>query len=246
MIWDVHVHIGQTEKIPYYASFESYRREGMKLDVEKACAMPNISSITSALLLNHAFFSEHALVSGLFTDGLIYCKAGALVNPYDTNDPSFGKADFFKFHPSVYQTTASDERLSRIWAFGKPVIVHCGRNEKSRIGHVMDAARAFPDTTFIAAHLGGNAADIIETALDLIKTAGAYNIPNLYVDTSAARLPIQIKKAVSVLGADKVLFGSDVPYADLKMSIACVENADLPSTVKKRIFYGNAARVFSS
>ena len=48
---------------------------------------------------------------------------------------------------------------------------------------------------------------------------------------------------VSAFGEDKVLFGVDVPFSDMDVSIACVEAAPLSDREKEKIFWHNAAEL---
>ncbi len=53
----------------------------------------------------------------------------------------------------------------------------------------------------------------------------------------------EIAWMVSAFGEDKVLFGVDVPFSDMDVSIACVEAAPLSDREKEKIFWHNAAEL---
>ena len=81
-----------------------------------------------------------------------------------------------------------------------------------------------PNINFIAAHLGGNASDLVCEAIKLLEKE---TIDNIYLDTSAIKLPWLIETAIEKLGHDKIIFGSDEPYADLRVCKYCIDIAEV-------------------
>jgi hypothetical protein len=119
-------------------------------------------------------------------------------------------------------------------------LVHCGRNKLSHISHLIKIAKIFKDVIFIGCHLGGNATDLIEEAIFLL---GKEKLNNIYLDTSAGKLPHLIEEATKRLGIDKILYGSDEPYADIRIGKMCVELADISDDDKERIFGKNLLNI---
>ncbi|QTH40568.1 amidohydrolase family protein [Cohnella sp. LGH] len=106
-----------------------------------------------------------------------------------------------------------------------PILIHTWRKTvgqlpyESTAVHIADLARRYPEAQIIMAHLGGQA----ESAINAV--AGC---PNVYVDTSGT--PIgggEVALAVRRLGAERVIFGSDLPYACLASNIGKVLGAGL-------------------
>lgn len=105
--------------------------------------------------------------------------------------------------------------LARAGELGWPVNLHVtdpagpayrGRVE-TPLADFVAVARAFPATTFILAHWGG----LLPLVADL---AGAADLANVYYDTAASPLLYGAdiwSRALPVLGAERVLFGSDFP-----------------------------------
>ena len=116
-------------------------------------------------------------------------------------------------------------------------LVHCGRDDISNIRYLVTTSKKFSNVNFIGAHLGGNATDIIEKAIEIL---GREKLRNLYLDTSAGKMPNLIKLAITKMGADKLLFGSDVPYADIRISKMCVSLSEISYIEKDMILYKNA------
>ena len=68
--------------------------------------------------------------------------------------------------------------------------------------------------------------------------------PNLYLDMSGFDPERGIvEKAVEVLGAERVLFGSDAPGRSYAAQLAKVQYADISEDDKALVLGGNAARL---
>ena len=95
--------------------------------------------------------------------------------------------------------------------------------------------RHHPDVTIIMAHL---------TACGLRGVMEIADVPNVVIDTSAY-LPVAglVEYAVEHLGAERVLYGSDLVIRDLPSQIGRVLGADITEAEKEAILYGNACRL---
>ena len=107
-------------------------------------------------------------------------------------------------------------------------------------------ARKFPRTTFILSHLGG--------LLPLVdSSAGSW--PNIFYDTAALPLiypPDVLRRMLDVVGAEKMLFGSDYPLilfpreeteAGFARFLAEIPNAKLTAAERAALLGGNAGRL---
>lgn len=93
----------------------------------------------------------------------------------------------------------------------------------------------YPGTTFIFAHAGM----MWDKAIQAVKP-----YPNLYLDVSGFDPERGIvEKAVAVLGAGRVLFGSDAPGRSYAAQLAKVRYADIGEDERALILGGNAARL---
>jgi len=95
-------------------------------------------------------------------------------------------------------------------------------------------ARRHPNTRVIMAHLPGvGYRGVLE----------AVGLDNLVVDTSSC-LPFAglVEFACEKLGADRVLYGSDLPIRELSACIARVTAAGISESAKGKILFENAAR----
>ena len=93
-------------------------------------------------------------------------------------------------------------------------------------------ARRFPNVWIIMAHL---------TGCGVRGVLAVKACDNLVVDTSGAAPEAGIVEfAVEHLGADRVLYGSDVPVRDFGVALARITGSRLDATTKKKILRDNA------
>ena len=116
------------------------------------------------------------------------------------------------------------------------VIAHTGSDGEPR--YLGEAAPRFPRATFVAAH-AGNAEPFRSQAIE-----AARRCENFYLETcSTFRTPGVIEELVEKVGADRVLYGSDMPLMDPRSQIGKIITADIPDGAKRLILGENAARV---
>jgi hypothetical protein len=97
--------------------------------------------------------------------------------------------------------------------------------------------RRYPDTTFIIAHAGMMWDKAFQAARPY---------PNVYMDMSGFDPERGIvEKAVQVLGAERVLFGSDAPGRIYVAQLAKVLYADISERDRELVLGGNAARLLN-
>jgi predicted TIM-barrel fold metal-dependent hydrolase len=248
MIIDFHVHINKSEKLDYFHTFKSYKDLMDKNGVEKAQVMPNPSSLVGVIENNEEFIKS-----------LLMSEEPERFYPFALFDSREKEKMFaqlerikkhlsgLKYHGSISEMAISHPSLVDYFHFAEkhklPVLVHCGRHHKSHISHLIDVAIKFPKVNFIAAHMGGNATDLVEEAVKLLKKK---DLPNIYLDTSACELPRLIEMGVKYLGAKKILFGSDEPYKDIRIAKFSIELTEITEEDKRRILYENARELMEN
>jgi len=68
--------------------------------------------------------------------------------------------------------------------------------------------------------------------------------PNLYIDTSGSQCSSGIVEyALSVLGADRILYGSDIPGRDFSVQLGRIYGARMSDVDRAKVLYGNAERL---
>lgn len=122
-----------------------------------------------------------------------------------------------------------------------PVLVHafhkCGGTlpGESTGEHVARLARAVPECTILMAHMGGN-------CLRELKPVQPY--PNVHTDISGSICRRgDLAYAVSRLGAERVLFGTDAPLFPGQLAYGRLLEAPFSPQVKAKVMGENACRL---
>jgi len=98
----------------------------------------------------------------------------------------------------------------------------------------------FPDLTLVCAHWGGGLP--FYALMPEVKTA----MSKVFFDTAASPFlysPQVYKQVSQLVGADKILFGSDYPLLAQSRLIKEIRSLDLPEETKSLILSGNAQRL---
>ena len=125
-------------------------------------------------------------------------------------------------HPSYRPAMElADER-------GLPVLIHTWSH--ADVADAGQLAARYPNARFIVAHMGG-APNVLDYALEVIAERD-----NLFGDTALSYAPHRgIEYAVKKIGAEKVLFGSDMPFYDPVFTLARLVCADITERDIERI-----------
>ena len=114
-------------------------------------------------------------------------------------------------------------------------------------GFVDDLAERFPEVPFIITKMGRGYDALVETCLLI-----AFKHDNVYLDTVQSK-PEHVAKAVSEIGADRVIFGTDweqtwaalrTPEDIYTRSIAIVDRSGISEADKEWVFGKTAATLF--
>lgn len=98
----------------------------------------------------------------------------------------------------------------------------------------------FPQLTLVCAHWGGGLPFF--ALMPEVKKA----LSNVFFDTAASPLlytPQIYQQVITLVGADKVLFGSDYPLLTPSRLLKEIKSLGLPAETEKLIFAGNAQRL---
>ena len=98
----------------------------------------------------------------------------------------------------------------------------------------------FPDLTIVCAHWGGGLP--FYALMPEVKEA----MGNVFFDTAASPFlynPQIYGQVIQVVGADKILFGSDYPLLNQSRLLKEIDSQDLPPETKNLILSGNALRL---
>jgi predicted TIM-barrel fold metal-dependent hydrolase len=125
-----------------------------------------------------------------------------------------------------------------------PVTIHTGgeswRPQTKRFyENISETARAYPRLPIIMEHMG------YRHAVDLaIEVARRHS--NVYLGTTipAASEPYLVRKAVREAGAEKVVFGSNAPFALADLGVEGVRRLKLAKADEELVFSGNFRRIY--
>ncbi len=126
-----------------------------------------------------------------------------------------------------------------------PIVFHMGYDPVSPlVRHAMpydlnELTERYPKLKIIGAHMGGNYAweDV------LYRLAGNRNV---WFDTAFVANVMDRELFSAIIkkhGTDRILFASDLPWADPLDAITAIENSDVSDSDKERIFWQNAAEI---
>ena len=139
-------------------------------------------------------------------------------------------------------TYADDPSVDPIMEYaaqtGLPVLFHAFRKSTPQVAnestgiHVANIARRHPQTKVIMAHFGGTSYDGIPCVRD---------IKNVWCDQSGTAFHgEELEYAVEMLGADRVLFGTDGAFIN---NLAQVKGAPLTEDQRELILFRNAQKL---
>jgi len=242
-IADAHIHICKDDwrfGIDLVFTWDDLRDLFTCKKLERAVVMPMISNTDNSLEVNKEFFAEAA--SFEFRNN-IWPYYWPHPNEVDTQFTKEIQLSGVKFHPSISQRTIDNApaviRLAQ--DNGVPLLVHCGRNQMSRINYLLTAARKDQDVIFIAAHLGGLANELVLAALTQI--SNYKRIDNLYLDTSGCMNPKILNRAIEVMSPDRILWGTDLPFFDFEITKFILERTGIPKQAMRKIMYENVVSI---
>jgi predicted TIM-barrel fold metal-dependent hydrolase len=147
-----------------------------------------------------------------------------------------------KLHPRAQDFDPLDKKFfplyEEIERSGKPLLVHTrlrAGNPNTDPVRISSLAPLFPGLSIVMAHF----AELSDEAFKAIK-----KYDNLYTETSIqSETNVKIAKFTKMVGSNKVLFGSDVPYSDQGIELMKVMKAQMSDDERDDILYKNAERL---
>lgn len=210
---DAHVHLGS---IPCngknWGSFKEYKQIAKKIGLEKYGTIPiglpenfsNKSTPDNSSVLSE--FKKNNLVIPFYW-----------FNVFDLPEKIDEKYKAIKFHSDIGKVAIDDKRvIDFVKKINLPVFVHTNESkEYSNLGTVLNLAKKV-NVPVIAIHSGS----VTSTFFKLDN----YKFPkNVYFETSGIQYAVILKKIYEKFGAEKIIFGSDYPFGDPRVSLAMIE-----------------------
>jgi predicted TIM-barrel fold metal-dependent hydrolase len=155
-----------------------------------------------------------------------------------------------KIHPSLNKVPADDPRYDAVWRFAAdhelPIVAHTWSVSTYNPVQVLSTpdkfepfVRRYPQVRLVLGHSGGRGGGRLEA----IRLGRSY--PNVFLDSSGDIYCLGYFESLAREGlADRVLFGTDYPWVDLRSHLTRLYLADIPAPDKARILRDNALRVY--
>jgi predicted TIM-barrel fold metal-dependent hydrolase len=166
----------------------------------------------------------------LYDYGFYGVKLNGAQNSYYIDDPKLSL-------PLVEEIAKAGQASGKLLAF------HVGSDayETTHPFRVAKVARMFPELQILMVHMGGVAHhDLSNAAIEM-----AQECPNLVLIGSSVRARA-ILKAIKVLGASRVCFGSDTPFELMHVEVAKYDALladEVTPEEKQQVMGGNIARL---
>ena len=144
-----------------------------------------------------------------------------------------------KLHPPIQGFQITDAIVFPVVEFAvkcrKPIYFHTGTAVSSSPFQLTELAMRYPEGTFIMGHAAY--ADYWNDVEASVKC-----VPNIYIETSQ-HLPVFIRDLVKQVGADRIIYGSDSPRADMTVEIEKITRYIESADDLERIFHKNIAKI---
>jgi predicted TIM-barrel fold metal-dependent hydrolase len=240
------------------------RKAGWGIQAEELIRWMDASSVDKALTwLQPAYFPDVDAGNALVYDAVVNYPDRIL--GFGWADPHFGLdaakdqikrcVEEFGFHGVklngaqnrfyIDSETMALPLIEEIAKTGTILAFHIGTDayEATHPYRLAKIARDFPETQILAVHMGGVAYhDLADACIE-----AALECPNITLIGSGVRA-VKILKAIKILGAERVCFGSDTPFALMHVELAMYEallKDEVTGAERGLILGGNIARLFN-
>lgn len=244
LVIDSHCHMG------YWANFNVPRADaaGMVAAMDRLGIRACVAAHHASIGPDFRFGNDEVLKAMTDFPGRIY--GYATVNP---NYPEEMTGEIercisagmvgIKLHPEMHKVAVDDEKYRPAWEYANehslPILSHTGTAGLNPIKSFEKLADTYPNAKVILGHAGFGS----EGARQSIE-AGK-KCPNIYPEITGSVIVYgTLERMVRELGADRVLFGTDLPFLDPRPQLGRVAFAKISDEEKRQILGLNAARLF--
>ncbi|HKO18450.1 MAG TPA: amidohydrolase family protein [Acidobacteriaceae bacterium] len=151
----------------------------------------------------------------------------------------FHRPPLIKLHPGLHKYPVHGEHYRPIWDYanrhGAVVLVHTWDSDPNCGPLLFPAiARAHPHARILLGHAGVTWRGYLQ-AMEAAESA-----PNLFLDLAGSQHHrLILERCVQRIGAERILFGSDMPFLEASMTLAHVLTACISDPDKERILRTN-------
>lgn len=125
-----------------------------------------------------------------------------------------------------------------------PVMIHAFKKSGGQVArentsvNIRNLALMYPELKIIMAHVDGNCYNGIPNV---------YDLENVWVDISGSTgRGTEIEYVYENIGAERILFGTDLPGCSFSVPYGKVMDANIPLADKEKILYSNTKKVFDT
>lgn len=245
LVIDAHCHMGRWFNFNLYKGDAQGMVERMDRLGIRACVAAHHSSIGP----DFKYGNDEVLRAMEEFPGRIY--------GYATVNPNYPEAEIVgelercissgmvgvKIHPDTHQCMVDNDKYRPVWEYanerGLPLLSHTGINGKNPVEAFENLAEDYPNVKIILGHSGFGS----EGADQSIQAAEEF--PNIYLEITGSIIVYgTLERMVRRLGADRVLFGTDLPFIDPRPQLGRVAFAKISDEEKRQILGRNAQKVF--
>jgi len=251
-IIDSHVHLGYLANLNMPSNSEDNVINLLKDCGVKKAICAHHAALSTVEFGTRKLFESLSRYKGFLYGYLVFNPNFAEIS-LDTIREYIGREEIVgvKIHPSWHLCYPDDSRYDKFWKLAEEeniaVLTHSWNpdvpNKAQKFSDPFlfeSVVKKYPDLKLILAHAGGRG-EYLYRVIDLLK-----KYPNLYVDFAGdSFVPGIIERYVNSVGSERLLFGTDMPWADVRYHVTNVLNSDITSKDKKNIFGLNASRLFS-
>ncbi|MDR1036780.1 MAG: amidohydrolase family protein [Deltaproteobacteria bacterium] len=151
---------------------------------------------------------------------------------------SEGAVSGLKLHPLFNAYTANDEcvfpLMEECVMRDLPVFVHSGHPPFSLPWSIGQLAQEFPKARVVMVHMGHGHGVYIQAAIDVARSVG-----NVWLENSGMPMHTKTREAYFRVGAERIFWGSDVPFHHYAVEILRTEVSGLEQSQLEDVFCNN-------
>lgn len=235
VIYDIHSHLGKT----------SSGEENTPSELVESLKQYGISKVGISSLSGISMTEQNDLVYQAMKEFPEEVKGYGFIHPKSKNaidevhrclgDYKMNGIKFHSWKHGYYpdNTPSLKDILTEIQPYDVHVQMHVGTAPFSTPYTWVEYAKMFPKIDFLFTHIG-----YYEFGLSTIEAIK--DVKNVWVETSGQMDVEVLKKAIDVLGAERVCFGTDWPYKPVNIEVEKFYELQVPEEKLEYIFHKNA------
>ncbi|MBN2557114.1 MAG: amidohydrolase family protein [Clostridia bacterium] len=234
MIIDCHCHLGRyfNFNVPGHSPADMIKSMD-NISVSRACISAHMTLTSDIEPGNEEMLGAVSLFPGRFVGFFTFNPhypelMGSLMPEYFKNKGVRG----IKIHQGTHMTSLMNPDYRACYSFADkyrlPVLIHTWDGET--IEGIRELSSEYTGAVFIMGHFGAAPANM-KKAADVIKTRN-----NVFGDTALSMMMERnIEWLVEIAGADKVLYGTDMPFIDPRACLGRILGAHISVPDRERI-----------